>query len=885
MTEFSDLDFTTEAKDILERIQTTLESQGFKASESINALYREVHTLKGSAMLFGYAELSTLLHVLETSFDPLKKEKCKITNFYEQKVEQCFDVITEYVNNINSNSPQYKQNLSQMVPEIIEATVDMLNAKIEGGKIKEHAVPSYIENQNTLKDEYLISHTAETIPVEPEIQIAISEAHVAQPIINQESKPMKNQEPSKEQESPKDSNQSESSSIRVSVGVLDSLMSLAGEMVLVRNQVLQFASTTDDFNFMNLSQRLDVVTTELQGEVMKTRMQPIGNILTKFTRTVRDISRELNKKIDLQLEGVDTELDKTLIEIIKDPLTHIIRNACDHGIELPEERVAKGKKETGLVKIRSYYEGGQVIVEISDDGKGLDKDKLIKKAIEKGILTQEKTSQMSEKEIYGIIFLPGFSTAAQVTNLSGRGVGMDVVKTNIEKIGGSVDISSKINEGITIKLKIPLTLAIVPAMIVRSNNELYAIPQVKLKELVRIENSQHIEYVHNKPVYRLRGKILPLVNLKEILKTASQTESTTTIAVLQSDQDTFGLMVDEVLDKVDIVVKPLARFLKGLNIYAGATVLGDGSLAVILDVNGLAQRALSEHKSTAHLDEETQTNNRARKTEYLTEYMTFKVGNHQRLCIPLDFVYRLEEIKTSTIDMTNETPLVNYRGNILPLCFVSGLLGPKEIPQIENLNTIVIKSGEKIFGLVVEDIRDIVQPLSCTEPSTDQNSAIEGSFLHNDQIYSVLNMSKILDKMIPKERVTQTTNNRNRILYVEDSPTFRKHVSHFLTQAGYKVKTAENGKEGLNCLESEAGKIDIILSDIEMPEMNGLEFAKNVRKNSQYNTIPLIALTTLFQEQNIKNGKDAGFDFYLEKLDETKILTTLTQAAEMKRSA
>ena len=347
-----------------------------------------------------------------------------------------------------------------------------------------------------------------------------------------------------------------SSTIRVSVSLLDKLMTLMGEMVLVRNQVQQYASKSDDLGFLNLSQRLDIVTSEIQGEVMKTRMQPIGNILSKFQRVVRDLARDLNKKIELSLVGAETELDKTLLEAVKDPIMHIVRNSCDHGIESLDDRKLAKKSDTGKIVIRSFHEGGQVVVEIRDDGRGLNSEKLVTKAIEKGLITPEKGATLTEREAQALIFAPGFSTAAQVTNVSGRGVGMDVVKNNIEGIGGIVELESRVGSGTTIRLKIPLTLAILPTMIIRSGTEVFAIPQVKLVELVRVEkgaSTGHIEYLQDKPVYRLRGNLLPLVRLKEVLGIPSTPENSqisdvTNIVVLNADRCMFGLIVDEVLD-------------------------------------------------------------------------------------------------------------------------------------------------------------------------------------------------------------------------------------------------------------------------------------------------------------------------------------------------
>ena len=390
------------------------------------------------------------------------------------------------------------------------------------------------------------------------------------------------------------------STIRVDVDLLDSLMRLVGELVLTRNQVVQHAGGLGDQALTRASQRLNLIASELQEGVMKTRMQPIDHVWSKLTRVVRDLGVGCGKQVRLEMQGRDTELDKTILEAVKDPLTHLVRNSVDHGIESPEARVAAGKSPEGTLLLRAYHEGGQVNIEITDDGGGINPKKIAAKALERGLVTADELARMSEREMTSMIFLPGFSTAAVVTNVSGRGVGMDVVKTNIEKIGGTVDVQSAVGAGTTFRIKIPLTLAIIPALTVRCDGDRYAIPQVSLVELVRLEGedgSKGIEQISGAPVLRLRGSLLPLVHLDTELGVGQgaadgrPAEGATFIVVLQAEDRQFGLVVDEVLDTEEIVVKPLGQQLKGISVYAGATILGDGRVALILDALALAQQA------------------------------------------------------------------------------------------------------------------------------------------------------------------------------------------------------------------------------------------------------------------------------------------------------
>jgi two-component system chemotaxis sensor kinase CheA len=514
-------------------------------------------------------------------------------------------------------------------------------------------------------------------------------------------------------------------SVRVDVGLLDKLMNLVGELVLARNQILQFTATQRDAAFLGSTQRLNLITTELQEGVMKTRMQPIGNVWNRFPRVVRDLARQCGKRVRVEMEGKETELDRTIIEAIKDPLTHVVRNAVDHGIEPPEARLAAGKPAEGLLALRAYHEGGQVNIEISDDGAGIDPDRIRAKALERGLITREQAARMSDRECVQLVFLPGFSTAQAVTNVSGRGVGMDVVKTNIEKIGGTVDIQSHPGQGTTLKIKIPLTLAIIPALIVTSGGERYAIPQVNLLELVRLEGeqAQHaIEQIHGAPVYRLRGHLLPLVYLnRELgLEERAAAQDGVNIVVLQADDRQFGLVVEGINDTEEIVVKPLSKQLKNVSLFAGATIMGDGRVALILDVLGVAQRAgvISELRDRALAELAARP---AQSGEQLQSLLVLSLGEGHRAAIPLELVARLEEIDARSIELADGAEVVQYRGRILPLVRLAQALGYPQNPsrERETLQVVVYSEQDQSVGLVVERILDIVEvPLAVERAST-----------------------------------------------------------------------------------------------------------------------------------------------------------------------
>src|ERR1700728_480071 len=548
--------------------------------------------------------------------------------------------------------------------------------------------------------------------------------------------------------------------IRVGVNVLDKLMTLVGELVLARNQLLQISSTIEDTSLQAVSQRMNLIATELQGEVMKTRMQPIGNIWGQFPRTVRDVALGCGKEVNIEMEGKETELDKTIIEAIKDPLTHLVRNSVDHGIELPKDRTKVGKNKAGRLILRAFHEGGRVNIEITDDGAGLNPERIRKKAIERGLITGDQASRMSEREIFNLIFLPGFSTAEKVTNVSGRGVGMDVVKTNVEKIGGTVDVQSTMGKGTTVRVKIPLTLAIIPALVVTCGGERYAIPQVSLLELVRLEADEvakSIELVHGAPVYRLRGRLLPLVYLNQELNLSTDanpeadTDRAINIVVLQADERQFGLVVDQINDTEEIVVKPLRKELKMVKTFAGSSIMGDGKVALILDVLGLAQRAsvVTETRERALTERVAES---AATTDKQT-FLLFAGPGDSRMAIPIGTLARLEEFPVSQVEMSGSQWVTQYRGQILTLIRLQVVLEERrnrvralQAPPTADsgpIQVLVLHHEGRTFGLVVDRILDIVDDRADVKSAATRASVLY-TVVIGDRVTELLDIPAIL---------------------------------------------------------------------------------------------------------------------------------------------
>jgi two-component system, chemotaxis family, sensor kinase CheA len=542
--------------------------------------------------------------------------------------------------------------------------------------------------------------------------------------------------------------------IRVDVLQLDRLMNLVGELVLVRNRILQFSNQQSDKAFIATSQLLNQLTTELQEGVMKTRMQPIGNVWSKFPRVVRDLAQSCGKQVRIEMEGKETELDKTLIEAIKDPLTHIVRNAIDHGIELPAVRQALGKPAEGLLRMHAFHEGGLVIIEIADDGGGINAIKVRAKALEKGLITPQQAAQLDERGMVDLIFLPGFSTAEKVTNISGRGVGMDVVKNNIERIAGHVDIHNRPGLGTTITIKIPLTLAIIPALLVTSGGERFAIPQVSLLELVRLATDQAPEQVYGAPVYRLRGQLLPLVFLnQELGLPPSPPGAKQNLIVLQADDRRFGLVVDAVNDAEEIVVKPLDQALKGLQVYAGATILGDGQVALILDVLGLGLRS-----HAVDLTAERQLPPAEPKPIHPHQAMLlFTSPDDGRMAIPLNQVTRLEELPRKAIERVGACDIVQLRGEIIPLVYVFKLLPERrkeprnpDCGLPEDIIQLAIHSHQgRHVGLVVGRILDAVDASGAVQRAAGRPGVL-GCLVINERVTEVLDIEGVVRGVLPQ---------------------------------------------------------------------------------------------------------------------------------------
>ncbi|AEH44230.1 CheA signal transduction histidine kinase [Thermodesulfatator indicus DSM 15286] len=885
-------DFITEAKENLERLDEEFVEleQRPEDKELLSSIFRTIHTIKGTAGFFGFKTLEAIAHFAEDIL-------AKLRDGLVVADEETIDVLLKSVDYIKAIIAALEETGKEPIDDTyLEFLVDLRNfaekvaKRAEGGgedkkpsqeaKAEEASETSPEEKAKT-EEQPKSEKTSEKEKTQPEEQPQKeAEAKVPAP---------KKEPEKKEKATPKTDKtphvQLTETHVRVDVKLLDQLMNLAGELVLSRNRLVQIASRLSDSELQNATQNLSLVTTELQEKIMKTRMQPIGNVFNKFPRIVRDLARSTGKKVTLRIEGADTELDRSIIDAIKDPLTHLVRNSIDHGIEDPDIRVQVGKPPAGTLILRAYHEGGQVVIEIEDDGRGIDVEKVKQKAIEKGLISPSEAEKLSDREALALIFRPGFSTAEKVTNISGRGVGMDVVKTNVEKLGGSIDIQSVLGAGTTVRLKIPLTLAIIPALVVTCNSQRYAIPQVSLRELVGLseETRKNIHQIGNSEFFRLRGEMVPIIRLSKILgvQPSEENHKEESLVILTSGAMDFGLVVDEIWDSEEIVVKPLGKHFKDLSIFAGATIMGDGKMALILDVVGISRK----------IGLKTEDVDRAKETivsETFTEddqqfILLFNVAPEEQFAIPLALVARLDKISADKLEFVGGKEIIQYRGRSMPIIRLENFLPIQPLPEQEEYHLLVFAEGENEVALLVSRIVDSIQTKIDLDEKLYQIEGVLGSAIIKDRTTLFLDVYKIIEMHDPYffVKVVPQDDRPYRVLLAEDSPFFRQMIANYLASSGYEVETATDGLDAWEKLQKDS--FDVLITDIEMPRMTGIELAKQVRSDERFANLPIIALTSLASDEDRRRGLEAGIDEYQVKLERSRVLESLAELLKRKK--
>lgn len=887
------VEFLTETNEGLQELDTDLIKleQNPNDKDLISKIFRLMHTIKGTCGFLGLPRLEKVAHHAENVMGRFRDGDLKVTPGYVSLILESLDRVRSLLGHIEAHGTEAEGEDSELI--------EKLDAVYEGRDVgsapvvAKPASPQAIDLSNlpqNLSEKELEDIFAATPVLEPEPVIETPKPVAVEATPAPASTPAAAKATAAVE--PKEAGESAiaNQSLRVNVDVLENLMTMVSELVLTRNQLLQIARTEKENNFSTPLQRLNHVVSDLQEGVMKTRMQPIGNAWAKLPRIIRDLSMELGKKIDLVMTGQDTELDRQVLDMIKDPLTHMVRNSGDHGIEIPSERTKVGKKETGTIHLRAFHEGGHIIIEIADDGKGLPFEKIKSKIIQNGLATADEVAQMSQQQIQQYIFHAGFSTADKVTSVSGRGVGMDVVRTNIEKIGGSIELKSVEGKGSTFSIKIPLTLAIVSSLIVAASGERFAIPQLSVRELVLVsqKSESRIEMISDTPVFRLREKLLPLVSLEQLLKLNSNDTHTPTIdttfdhkyiIVTQVGSYSFGLIVDQVFDTEEIVVKPVAKLLRYIELFSGNTILGDGSVIMILDPNGIAK--VTGESAMAKSENADASDVAILTSETKTSLLLFTAGAAAPKAVPLSLISRLENIDLSTIERTDGQMLMQYRGTLMPIIPFNdnvevGMTGLKPL--------LVFADRGKTVGIIVDTILDIREEVidiqvNASTPGLVGSAIISGKATEIIEVMHYLNSvhGDWFKNHGDDPYLAQKTNGvRRRVLLVDDSPFFRNMLCPVLTVAGYEV-TAVDGPVKALALSEAGQKFDIILSDIEMPEMNGYDFASKVRSGGEWKNTPMVALTSHSTPEDIDHGYKMGFDRYIAKFDRETLLDTITR--------
>ncbi|MDD2326581.1 MAG: chemotaxis protein CheW, partial [Alphaproteobacteria bacterium] len=855
--------------------------------ELIGSIFRLVHTVKGTCGFLGLPRLEKVAHAGENVLGKFRDKQLQVTPHAVSLILRSIDTIKSLLSVLEETEAEAPGDDSELIAALNALAEGKDEQKSEGaasGSAGDQGATPQMASEQPAAPAASTAPSNESdpfgfVPVRAEETANSFEAQQKAAAAAAASAKKETSGPAAEN-AVKESAVS-TQTIRVSVEQLENLMVIASELVLTRNQLNQISRTQKDNPFAAPLQRLNHVTSELQEGVMKTRMQPIGNAWSKLPRIVRDLSLELGRKIDLQMMGAETELDRQVLELIKDPLTHMVRNSADHGIESPADRMMAGKPETGVVLLNAFHEGGHIIIEISDDGRGLSMNKIKAKIVQNGMASENDVAMMSDQQIMQYIFKPGFSTATQVTAVSGRGVGMDVVKTNIEKIGGTIDLQSTEGKGSRFLIKIPLTLAIVSALIVECASERFAIPQISVIELVHAsaQSEYRVERINNTPVLRLRNRLLPLVSLRRTLKIGEEksNEEMSFIVVVQVGSSTFGIIVDRVFDTEEIVVKPVSPILRNIAMFSGNTILGDGSVVMILDPNGVAA-----HAGEIHAAGDTAVKHRTRASQAQggtrQSLLLFRAGGDAPKAVPLSLVARLEEVDLATVEHSEGKPVVQYRGKLMPLVPLDGAAALRS----EGSQPIVVFSErERSMGLIVDEIIDIIEDnvevnISAQRPGYLGSAIIAGKA--TDIVDTGYYLAQAYQDWFGVQSDTAFGEEKlHRILLVDDSPFFRNLLTPLLTVAGYTVTTAENPAQALKIRE-EGEEFDVIVSDIEMPGMSGFEFASLIRKDGgKWSELPFIALSSHATPRDIERGRMAGFTDYVAKFNREDLLATLQQ--------
>lgn len=840
-------EFISETQEGLTELDTALIAFESRPDDRqlLDKIFRTLHTIKGTCGFLGLMRLEKVAHTAETLLDGFRSDGKMATPSDVAIILSALDQIRVLIESIQATGSEPEGDDNALVARI-QVAIDRSAC---------NDAPPVTE-----------ANAAGFEPVGPTADISTLD------------NPDKNSEAPSSADISNPGPDAASQYLRVNVDTLEEMLTMVSELVLTRNQLAQITKDHENNILSGPLQRLNSVVSDLQDSVMKTRMQPIGNAWVKFPRIIHDISRDLNKKIHLEMKGEEAEVDRQVLEMIKDPLMHMVRNSADHGIETPHDRISAGKPETGTITLSACHEGGYVIIEIRDDGKGISPDRVRKTVLQKGLATEDHLASLSDKQILAFIFSAGFSTAETVTAVSGRGVGMDVVRTNIEKIGGTVELESVVGKGSCFTIRIPLTLAIISALLVQHGGQEYALPQLTVQELLRISpnTKEQVEMLGNRPVLRFRDQILPLVPMSELLHFSDETSDNLNmrncyVVIANLGTTLFGMIVDNVIGTEEIVVKPVSSILRGIPIIAGNTILGNGRVIMILDPAGIAKAgniAATQQSRQTSMDALSSHNEAD-----LSSLLLFRTNEGVSKAVPIFLVSRIEEFNRHTIDETGGKILVEYQGRLMELHAIDGM------PETPFTKALIFSDdrSNNAFGIVVHEIEDIVEANFAIKSGTQRNGFL-GTGLINGRAVDILDINYFTGEKnwIADEGALRRAqgNGGARVLIVEDSAFFRHMLKPLLLMAGYDVTMTDGPKGALKMCEK-GMDFDLIVSDIEMDDMDGFAFAEKVKTQTRWKNIPMVALSSRATQQDKEKGFSKGFSAYVAKSDRDALLDTL----------
>jgi len=868
-------EFLTETAERLDELDVNLVrfEQGPNDAEMLNGIFRLVHTIKGTCGFLGLDRLAKLTHAAETLMGQYR-DGTPVTVEGVSAILAAIDRIKDILAGLERDGVEPQgcdEDLIAALEQLAEASA-WANAPAPEPVNAQAETPDDLPSQAALQSLEQVWRDAPG--PDAEVQADTASAADAVPRTVEDDR-----DPASETAGA--DLMARSQTVRVSVDTLEHLMTTVSELVLTRNQLLDLVRRTEDSVFKTPLQRLSTVTVELQDGIMKARMQPIANAWQKLPRLVRELSIELGKKIELDMAGGETELDRQVLELIKDPLTHMIRNSADHGLETPEERARAGKSETGRIRLNAFQQGGYIVIKVADDGRGLDAQKVRAKALENGLATLADLDRMSDVEVQQLIFKPGFSTASAVSGISGRGVGMDVVRNNIELIGGSVDLDSTSARGTVFVIKIPLTLAIMSALIVEVAGMRFAIPQFSVVELVRTgEEADHpVDAINDTAVLRLRDKLLPILDLTPLLGLRDAdssleclTSSQATAVVLQVGANHFCVVVDRVFHTEEIVVKPMSSVLRHVSMFSGNTILGDGSVIMIVDPNALAAAAGSIDVQAELVPEDPALASEAEENR--TALLLFRAGSNTLKAVPLSLITRLEQLPRDSIETCNGQDVIQYRGTLMPLIEIQVGDARRE----SGLQPVLVFSEEgHPAGLMIDEIVDIIEE-SLTIDLEAESPGIVGSALVGGRTVELVDVSHYLGAVFDRQRVLSpvAADRAMRLLLVDDSQFFRNMLAPLLRASGYQVTLAASGEEAL-AIKDKGKQFDLVISDIDMPGIDGLDLARRFKADPTWAEVPLIALSSYPTAQLVEKSQEAGFESYVGKFDRQTLMHALKE--------